>query len=197
MNTNKTVRQVSKRNSNTVNAQSATVVNSSTTSACKAALGGRQTTSSAGQHTSSRNRNKSKKVSGLKTATSAGAKWVTKETGTSSIRVRKVFMQHSNRISSAGNATSNQTAAVMAQMSKSAEGKVPGFNLLTTSKDRKNTHHNLAPIKQRSHKGPRKERSTSIKSPQIIKNSAINTASVIVPSTENKSLVINEELAAE
>ena len=90
----------------------------------------------------------------MKTATHTGQKWVTKETNNSQIRVRKVFMQRDvNRIGSAGKTSTNTSMTAVAQMSKSAEGKVPGFNLLTSSKERKRTHHALAPIKQKSNKG--------------------------------------------
>ena len=151
---NKTSRSVTKRNSGLVAAQSAnpgvnTTAMASTSTTCKL-----QTGKSSHAVTIRPPRIKSKKVNGIKTAT----KWVTKETNGSQIRVRKVFMQNSNqqhpRIGSAGKPASlNHPATTLAQMSKSAEGKMPGFNLLTTSKERKRTHQNLAPLKQKSNKG--------------------------------------------
>ena len=148
--TNKTSRSVTKRNSSTVT-QSATLANTSMVN--KLPTGKPGHTSTIKQH-----RNKSKKATGMKTATHTGQKWVTKETNNSQIRVRKVFMQRDvNRIGSAGKTinrltSTNTSMTAVVQMSKSAEGKVPGFNLLTSSKERKRTHHALAPIKQKSHK---------------------------------------------
>ena len=63
-----------------------------------------------------------------------GTKWLSKEVaGNGGIRIRKVQIQ--------GKGTSSASAvSTLAQLSKSAQGKQGGFNLLTSVKDRKGQH---------------------------------------------------------
>ena len=88
-------RSVTKRNSGLAAAQSANLAGStamaSTTTTCKL-----QTGKSSHATTIKPPRVKSKKPTGMKSATSHGQqqKWVTKESNGSQIRVRKVFMQN-------------------------------------------------------------------------------------------------------
>ena len=82
-------------------------------------------------HSTQKSRSKSKKSA---TASGKGnTKWLSKEVhGNGGIRIRKVQIQ-------GGKSHSNSSVvAQIAHMSKSAQGKMGGFNLLTSVKDRKN-----------------------------------------------------------